>query len=147
MSRTRKARSRLSSSSHQNSSWKPSFDLSFSLDLQYLKSHLRYLPTLLASIPFWIAIVCILTTVSPESIRNFLIPSSYLPLLLASFGAVFFTGSFILLHSRRGMLLAFFITIMLSLHLQGVIIGPILVGSLFLAVTLLEAIMTLLERL
>lgn len=89
------------------------------------------LPILILSLPFWFAIFKILTNVSPDQIKNFLITNSYLPLTLSVFLALFFTFSFITLNSKIGFLISLFFTILLYLKLINVIFDIYLIIFIF----------------
>ena len=85
-----------------------------SLFLKYLK----HLPTFIFALLFSGTTYLILTRIHPENIKHFLIPNSYLPLLISVFLSSFFLFSFILLNSRRGFLISLLMLIFLFLHLQ-----------------------------
>lgn len=86
-----------------------------------LLKYIKHLPALFASLPFYYAVLHILSKIRPEQIQDFLVPNTYLPLQLPLFIANFFCFSFIFLKSRRGFLLSLFIALNLFLKLQGVL--------------------------
>jgi hypothetical protein len=110
------------------------------------KRYLKFSPTLLPAMLSWGAVGYILTSLPPANIEHWLLPHSYLPLLLPLFLAFFFTASFLLLHSRRGLLAAVAIIVPIWLQLHGVALtsSPILTVAAF--CLLLELAMTGVER-
>lgn len=100
----------------------------------------------LLSLPFFTAAVYILTQIQPAEIENWLIPHSFLPLLLASFGAGFFLFSYLLLNTRRGFLLAALTTTCLYLRLQQIIITPDVLGYILVLFGILELIAVVVSK-
>lgn len=92
-----------------------------------LKKYLKHLPLLVFALPFYIGVYYVLTTVPPTSIKNWLVPSTYLPFQFVLFGGNFFGLSFVLLNTRRGLLLTLLLQTLLFLKLQQVLITPSLV--------------------
>lgn len=89
---------------------------------QQLARYLRFLPVLLLSLPFYGAVISIITNFRPHQIADTFFSNSYfflqLPLLIANL----LMFSFILLNTRRGLLLSFFLSVLLFLKLQHVLI-------------------------
>lgn len=120
-----------------------------SLLLANLKSlvanYCHHLVTLFFAFIFSFITYSILTKVSPDSIKHFILPNSYLPFLISFFLASFFLLSFLLLHTRRGFLLAIFLLITLFLKLQQVEITYLILLSLFLPLAVIEVIASLIK--
>lgn len=91
-----------------------------------LKKYLTHLPTLILALIGWWSVYYILVAIHPSSIRNLIIPNSYLPLLMAFELANFFTWSFVFLNSRRGLIISLYPATLLFLKLQQVILEPTL---------------------
>lgn len=92
------------------------------------KAYLLHLPTFILSLPFWISIWYIFTRVEPSSIESFLLPNTYLPLLLCIFLAVGLTLSYLTLNSKLGFLLSFYLGMFLFFKLQHIEINLSLIG-------------------
>lgn len=80
--------------------------------------YLKHLPILLFSFPFYFGLVYVLTQISPELIKNMLLPNSYLPLLVLIYFATLFSFTFFLLSFRRGIVVSSVLTIMVFAKLQ-----------------------------
>lgn len=93
--------------------------------------YLMRLPTLLLSFVGYGATFFILTHIPPEQVQSFLLPNTYLPLLLALGEGHFFFFSYVFMKTRRGLLLTLLLTALLflqlhtllSLSLAGIVIG------------------------
>jgi hypothetical protein len=88
----------------------------------WLQAYWQHLPTLLVGLIFAAVTGLILTQVQPLKIKHFLLPHSYLPLLLAVFATCWFVASFVLLNTRRGLILALWCSLLLFLRLQQVLL-------------------------
>lgn len=88
--------------------------------LNFFKKYFQHVQTLLLSLPGIVLTFFILTSVYPDDIKNFLIPQSYLPLLISFFAGSFFLLSFIFLNTRRGLWLSVYLTLLLFFKLQMV---------------------------
>ena len=86
------------------------------------KRYLRHLPLLFLGVLFYSLTGFILGDVQPAAIRDFLVPTAYLPLLGVVFLGAFFSAAFALLHTRRGLLVALGVTTLLFLKLQAVVL-------------------------
>ena len=86
----------------------------------FLQKYLTHLPVLILSILFYFLVWRILTKVQPEQIQNFILDDSYLPILIPLLFANLFFFSFLLLKTRRGLLISILINILISLHLQKI---------------------------
>lgn len=115
------------------------------LGLTLLK-YVKHLPTLVFAFLFFTTTYLILTRIHPESIRHFLIPNSYLPLLISAFLFSFFLFSFILLNSRRGFLISLLVLIFLFLHLQQTEISLKIVFYIVVPIFFIEAIISLIKE-
>ncbi len=91
------------------------------------RPHLSHLPPLIFAIIGWVVVVYILTKIHPSTIKNLLIPNSYFLLLIVFLTTNFFTWSFILLNSRRGLVISLGLAAFLFLKLQQVIFEPFLI--------------------
>lgn len=105
-----------------------------------LKKYLRFSPLLVISGLHFLILYKTLQHQDPAQWENILIPSTYLPMLLLLTSTSFFTGSYIFLHTHRGLRIACITFIFFFLKFQQVIIGPSLVVGLILLFTLLEGI-------
>lgn len=83
--------------------------------------HWHHLPTLLISLPFYAGAYYLVTKVSPQSIRHFLIPNTFLPLQFILMIANFFGFSYLLLSTRRGLAASLIISSTLFFKLQGIV--------------------------
>ncbi len=93
--------------------------------------YLKYVPTLLLSIPWWLALGFIYTRVSPVTLRDLPLPHSYAILLLVVANVVFWTTSFLLLSGRRGVFATVLIVGWLQFKLHHLSNGwPVLLGVL-----------------
>ncbi len=106
---------------------------------QFWSFRLHYLLLLFLGLLGYAGTVYILWVVHPTEIANILFYHSYLPLLLVSFAGHFFFLSFIFLHTRRAVLAAVVLTVVLFLKLQAVIFTFPLLLTIFAAAILLEA--------
>jgi len=132
-----RARSRLKKSFDSNHPTKPKGSL--------LKKYWCHRSTLLVSLPFYGGVLFYLHFIYPEQIRNFLFPNSYLPLHFYLFVGNFFFFSFLLLSSRRGLVLSLMVTTLLFLKLQTVLSWPL--GLLVVVIfAVFEVISSLLDR-
>jgi hypothetical protein len=109
-------------------------------------SHLRYLPTLLLSLPFYGVLYYLFHQISPTQIQHILFPNSYMPLHVVFFLANGFLFSFLFINTRRGFLLSAVTTILLFLKLQLFIITWQFVALLLISFAIIELILTLLGR-
>ncbi len=109
-----------------------------------IAKYLTHLPTLILSTPFLYTTYYILTKVNPDQIKHFLLPNTYLPLLISTFFASLFFFSFILLKTSRGLIISLLLTTLLFLKLQHVVFTPtlfaILIGffMVFFSITILR---------
>jgi hypothetical protein len=104
----------------------------------FFKARLKFILLLVLGLLSLASCIYILQVVPPEQIANTLFYHSYFPLLLSLFGTVFFTTSFLLLHSRRAFLLAASITLVVFFKVQDVLITEVLLLSLFGGAIVLE---------
>jgi len=88
----------------------------------WLGSYLKHLPTLIMGVIFAYLLYLFLNYTHPSQVKHFLVPNSFLPLLVQVFLSSFFLMSFLFLSSRRGLLVSLWITAMLFLKVQNVII-------------------------
>lgn len=107
--------------------------------------YVLHLPTLILSIPFYLAVGYIIITIHPSQIRHLLIPNTYLPLQVALFLGNFFFFTFIFLKTRRGFLLSLFASIWLFLQLEFVYTW-IHVATIFAFLFLLELVSSYFDR-
>ncbi len=110
-----------------------------------LDAYLFHSPTLIAALVFSGLTYFIATNIEPAQIRNWLLPNTYLPLLLSVFISGFFWFSYILLSSRRGFLLAIAAVIFLFLYLQQTIITASIVAAILAPILVIEIIVSLIK--
>lgn len=100
-------------------------------DRQLLQRYLKYLPTLLLSSPWWLALSFIYTRIPPATLRDVPLPHSYAVLLLVVANVVFWTSSFLLLSGRRGIFVTLLVVGWLQFKLHHLSNGwPVLLGVL-----------------
>jgi len=76
----------------------------------------------------WVSIGLVIWKVDPETIRDFIIPGSYLPMTLLMMGGIFWLLSILLMSSSTALRWALGITVFLELRVLG--LGSILNGIL-----------------
>jgi len=116
-----KARSRLTDNEQlaPKIATSPSFSSNI-LTFTFFEKYKKYLPTLALAILNWILFYLLLTRIYPQTVQNWFIPHLYLPVLIIFFLAVMFTSAFIVLNTRRGLLIAGAATSVLFLKLQQI---------------------------
>lgn len=130
----KKAKSRLK----QTRKKKPYLNL-----LSLLSYYLNHLPCLFLAIAFNALLCYLATRVSPNQVKHFLLANTYLPFILTFFFASWFTISFLILNSRRGLVITLFLVWILFLRLQQVVFSQkLIIFSLF-PFLALEIILTL----
>jgi hypothetical protein len=134
----RKAKSRLSTKPNKRKKRSNSFDL-----IKILAKYLNYLPTLVLGGLFAIGLYYLVSTVPPDQIKHFIIPGSYLPFTLGLLLSTWFITSFLLLNSRRGLLISLFLTWLVFLKLQQVMMSPQLVLISLVPFVIVEIFLTL----
>ncbi len=85
------------------------------------------------------AVILFCATIPPEKVANILFFHSYLPFLATVGVMVFFVTLFVLLHTRRAVLLALFCTSLLFLQLQEIMLTPLTICILALIFISVEA--------
>jgi hypothetical protein len=113
--------------------------------LKLIKLYLTHLLTLIIGLCFTFITYNIFKHISPVSIKHFILPNSYLPLLLPLFLSCFFCLSFVLLNTRRGFLTSLIILILTFLKLQAVIFTPLIILCTILPFLTLEIILSLIS--
>jgi hypothetical protein len=96
------------------------------------KRYFFHLPTLILGLVSYAAAIFILTTVEPRSIQHLWLPNSYAPLLIAAGLGHLCVFGFLLLSTRRGILMSSVLTLILFLRLQQVFtmeMGGFIVGG------------------
>jgi hypothetical protein len=96
---------------------------------ELLQTYLQHLYLVIMSTGGYAATLYILTTVRPSQISHIPLPYFYGPLQLAFFLGNAFLFSFIFLHVRRGLLAACFLSLLLFLQLQSVVLTAEVVGG------------------
>jgi len=114
-----------------------------SVSSSWLKGYLTHLPTL-----FFAFVSCYLTylfviNISPETVRHFILPNTYLPLIILVFISSFFLSSYILLNSRRGLFTASYLSLLTFLAVQQVILDWRVIGILLIPFLVIETILSL----
>lgn len=85
-----------------------------------LVRYLQQLPTAVVAIPGWAGVWLVLTQLPPTVGQHWLFANSFLPVTVTLAWTLFFSVSFILLHSRRGLWVTVGLLTLLSLKLQRV---------------------------
>lgn len=116
----------------------------FSLKLP--KKYLKHLLLLFLSIPFYAGAYYIFTYIHPVKIQHFLIPNTYLPLQLVLFLGNFFLFSYLLLNTRRGFELSFFLMLTLFLKLQLITNYVSVATGLLIIMLIIELAISLLKK-
>lgn len=111
-----------------------------------LKKYIQHLMTLIISLPFYFLSWQVLHRNYPWQIQNTLFKNSYLYLMLPFFMANVFFLSFLLLSGRRGLLLASLINILLSLHLQKILLTWQIVLGIICFFVIMEIVLTYFDR-
>ncbi len=78
----------------------------------------------------WLAIALIIWKVDPETIKDFIVPGSYLPMVLLIMGGVFWLLSILFLSASRALRWTLGITAFLEMRLLG--LGSVINGILIL---------------
>lgn len=144
--KAQRAQSRRTKKSKTTSAKKPKVNEPRRSIFSGLKLYVTHLPTLfLALISSYLTYLLIIN-VSPNSIKHFIIPNTYLPLIILAFVSVFFLSSYIFLSTRRGLTAASIFIIFLFLRLQQVLIDWKIAAIIILPYVLLETTLTLVKR-
>ncbi len=114
---------------------------------QLILSYLHYLPTLILGILFSGAVYLVLTYIDPDKIKHFILPNTYLPLLILFFLAALFIFSFFWLNSRRGLITALALSLILFFKLQQFIFNPTIIALIIAPLLVIEMIFSLLSKL
>lgn len=114
--------------------------------LTWLPKYDQHIPTLVLALLSYAAVGYLVFNIHPGSIQNWLFPNSYLPFHLLWFTANFFLFSFLLLNSRRGYLVAFFLAIVGFLTLQSFKLTPKFAIVLLVLFAIIEILGTILEK-
>ncbi len=86
-------------------------------------NHLKHLPTLFIGLFFVFLLLAVTIIFSPEQLKNFILPNSYLPFFVCFFMASFFLLSWVLLDSMISMWWAILLTVFVFLRIQQVSMG------------------------
>jgi len=113
--------------------------------LSLFRKYRRHLGALFISLPFYGAVVFHLNYVYPIQIKNFLIPNAYLPLQFYLFVGNFFFFSFLLVHSRRGLVLSLWLSSLIFFKLQNLLSLPLLLVTT-LPFLIFESVSSFLDR-
>jgi hypothetical protein len=105
-------------------------------------AHAKHLPAFFLSLPFYGAAFYIFTRIQPNLIRHWLIPNSYLPLLVVMLIANTFLFGFLFLNTRRGLVVSLLLTVLLFLKLQLVIFTPGLIFIMLISFGIIELLLT-----
>lgn len=101
-----------------------------------LKHRKNYLPTVLLMIVLWSILGLMMFGVDPELVKDILIPGLFLPFWLVFFPASLITLALVFSNTKRGLITALGITIILILKIYdlGNILNVILVAGIILAI-------------
>lgn len=100
---------------------------SIQLDAKLAAQYLRALPFLVVSVALYGILVFIFTSIHPHRVANWMLYQSYLPVLLLFFFATLCLTRFILLNKSRSLGLSTWLTFLLLLKLQEVVLSPSLI--------------------
>lgn len=95
-----------------------------------ISAYFKHLPLLLLAGFFYFLVWQILTHVYPSAIRNYLLPGSYFPLLMLLFAGHFCFFSYLMVNTRRGVLMALALSAILWLQLQRMLDPTLFLGTL-----------------
>lgn len=104
----------------------------------------KFLPLLLLSVINWTALALIMATISPTQIQNMFIPNLYLPVITLFGLACFFGLAFLLLHTRRALIIALAATTLFFFRLQQIELSWQLLSITLMFFGILEISLTLL---
>jgi len=130
-----KARTRISTTSSAAYNWPL-----LQFEQAWLQHYFRYLPLLGIWLGFLFLTLIFLTQVSPAQVQNLLFANSYLPFHLLSFLSLSCLCIFVLLHTRRGLLVALYLQTLLFLKLQQFQITLELAAELVVFFVIIEAL-------
>lgn len=91
--------------------------LKITIVTKILVRYLRHIPLLILGLILLAVLWWLVTTWYPRELRNVVFAGSYLPIVATSFGTVFCFAAFVLLNSRRGVVVALLVTGILYLEL------------------------------
>lgn len=77
------------------------------------QAYKKKLPTLIIGLLLLAVLILITRSVYPESIAHILFKNSFLPIISLTFLSSFFLSSYVLLHSRKGLLFATWLTLLI----------------------------------
>lgn len=103
----------------------------------FLKKHLRYIFSLFVALIAYFLLYLLISKVYPSQIQNFLFKNSYLPFFLLTFIANFFFFTFLLLNKNLGLIIAFFINLVLYFKVLSIEFDFLSLLIIFLIVTAL----------
>lgn len=109
-------------------------------------AHRQHLPLLIIASLGYIAVGYIIATYPPAAVADVLLPQAYLPLQLPLLLANFFFFSFMLQNTRRGLLIALLLAILLFLRLQYVVFQIEWLGPVLIFFVIIELIYVIAER-
>lgn len=97
-----------------------------------------FLPALVMALVCWVLFGWLVVFVDPASVRDLILPGSYLPFFFLVFFAVFLSAALLFGHRRRGFLLAVGVSVFLWLRLVGLgeVLNAILLGAFLLVLEL-----------
>jgi hypothetical protein len=87
----------------------------------FLAKHFNHLPALFMAFFFYVILGIVVVNIDPSLVKDLILPSTYLPVLILVFVANFFLLSFLLLNSKRGLFYSSLITLITFLKFQNVI--------------------------
>lgn len=110
------------------------------------KKYFKHLPTLILGLILSASTYFILTKVEPKLIKNFLLPNTYLPLLISLFLASLFLASYLFLCVRTGLMLSLLLVLLTFFQLQNVILEKWLIASLIGGFVTIEIIIRIIKK-
>jgi hypothetical protein len=110
-----------------------------------ISAYWQHLPTFVAGLIFAAVTYWFISHINPNQVKHFILPNTYLPLLLLVFLTSFFLSGFIWLNSRRGLMTAVIITILLFLQLQQAIITSTIILAIVVPLVVIELILSFIK--
>lgn len=110
------------------------------------KQYFSHLPTLAMAGIFAYLTSLLMHQVHPSQVKHFILPNSYLPLLILVFITTFFLVSWMLLNTRRGFLAALALSLILFLRVQQVVLNPSTILIILSPLLVIEVAVSLINK-
>lgn len=118
----------------------------------FLKKHLHYILSLFIALIAYFLLYLLISKIYPSQIQNFIFKNSYLPFFLLTFIANFFLFTFLLLNKNLGLIIAFFINLMLYFKIVNIsfdllsFLTILLITSALVCLTFFEKVKKLIKK-